>query len=90
MDQLMWKYYSSATHTVYKYEKKFNLTKKNSGVFKSELYPNQPLGTLIVHPDNGPNTRYMYDLFFDIINKNPGSFKYLKKSIVVWNKLLQE
>ena len=81
MDQLMWKYYSSATHTVYKYEKKFNLTKKNSGVFKSELYPNQPLGTLIVHPDNGPNTRYMYDLIFDIINKNPGSFKYLKKPL---------
>ena len=29
MDQLMWKYYSSAPSTIYKFEKRFNLVKKN-------------------------------------------------------------
>lgn len=81
MDQLMWKYYSSAPSTIYKYEKRFNLVKKNSGVFKSDLYPNQPLGSLIVHPDNGPNTKYMYDLIFEVINEKPDSYKYLQQSL---------
>ena len=81
MDQLMWKYYSSATSTIYKYEKKFNLVKKNSGVFKSDLYPNQPIGSLIVHPDNGPNSKYMYDLISEIINEKPDSYKYLKQPL---------
>ncbi len=81
MDQSMWRFYSSLPSSITIYEKAFNIEKKSTGKFKSEIYPGQPDGTIIVHNRNGKHSKRLFNLIFQILEENPNSYKKLKKPL---------
>ena len=78
-DQFFYKFYTVLPSEIFLLEKEFKITNSYSGKFISKIFPDQPIGTIIIRYSNGKSSEELYEHIYKYLLNNPESFNWLKK-----------